>query len=1203
MTADGQDRDLRLRLLWVALAAALPLVIFAAVMIGIVSRLQQETITNGLQQTTAASVRSVDERISASLSALEILGTSRALEEGQGAALADRISRALARRPDWIALEVHERGGATRIYPADGTAAAAPVAGADASSIEAVIRYGEPHIGSILFAAGPGSEPVIPLSVPVFGDQGVSHVLTAYLRAWTINRTLRDQGLPTGWVIAVIDDGQRMLARTLSDSPEDPLLGTPPDPSVIEGISRGSSFFYSRTRTGEQVYTTAATSALTGWTVLLGTPAADMEAATRKSTLAVVGGGTTALAMALALGWLLIQSYARRETAERRMVALEAASAAERRSAAILESTTDGVFELDRDWRITFMNGRARHLLTGGTDDTGRIIWDVFPESISAEVRDRYRQAMDLQEPVEFEEFYPPVDAWHAVRLFPSPKGLAVYFQDVTERKRLGETLKHEQALLERVLETLPVGVFVIGADGGIVRTNAAAARIWEGERKVGIERYGEYKGWWVETGQPIKPKEWAAARAVFQGETSLGEVIDIECFDGSRKTIRNSTVPIRGDRGELAGAVAVIEDITGERIAQQALADSEVRYRAVVETAVDALVIIDESGIVQSFNRAAERIFGYAADEVIGRNVSLLMPERHRSGHDGYLSNYLLTGERKIIGIGREVDGLHRDGTPIPLELSIAEWWTGGRRFFTGIMRDVSRRREMERRLRQNLALLDTIIESCPDPIFVKDRDGRYLVANSAAGFVHGKLRSHLIGVPEQDLITFEGGITLVENDRRIMAAGHSETVEESVFSKGHNELRHYLATKVPLRDDTGEVIGIIGIARDITVRKAMEDELRQAKEGAEQANLAKSKFLAAASHDLRQPMQSLFLFSAALAPHVANDRGQKTLTLLERGLDTLKALLDSLLDVSRLDAGVINPEVGTVLLGEVIGDIEAAFTPVARAKGLRLRVEPSCAVTVRSDPMLLGRMIRNLVENALRYTEHGEVLIGCTVADAIARVEVADTGIGIPSDHLERIFEEFHQVGNIERDRSQGLGLGLAIVRRLSQLLDHPVWVRSEIGRGSVFAVDLPLGLSEAVTATQPCAPTPLAKSGLCALVVDDDVMVLTGLQVVLEGWGYEVLIAGSGDEALERLQEAGRTPDVVIVDYRLREGEIGTNVVRRVRDFIGHPVPGVLLTGETGSEFQHEAAANDLGLAHKPVTPRQLYGVLERQLRAAE
>ncbi|MHA7063038.1 ATP-binding protein [Azospirillum argentinense] len=238
----------------------------------------------------------------------------------------------------------------------------------------------------------------------------------------------------------------------------------------------------------------------------------------------------------------------------------------------------------------------------------------------------------------------------------------------------------------------------------------------------------------------------------------------------------------------------------------------------------------------------------------------------------------------------------------------------------------------------------------------------------------------------------------------------------------------------------------------------------------------------------------------------------------------------------------------------------------------------------------------------NALRYTEQGEIRLGCEVSDGTVRISVGDTGIGIPPEHLERIFEEFHQVANPERDRSQGLGLGLAIVKRLSKLLNHPVWVRSEPGKGSVFAIDVPLGSVEAVPAEALCTPAAAAGPGLVALVVDDDAMVLTGLRTVLEGWGYQVLIAGSGDEALEILRDAGRAPDVV-VDYRLREGEVEAAVVRRIREFVGRVVPGVLLTGETGSENQQEAAENELDLAHKPLTPPQLHSALERQMRVVE
>jgi len=901
--------------------------------------------------------------------------------------------------------------------------------------------------------------------------------------------------------------------------------------------------------------------------------------------------------------------------------------------------------------------------------------------------------------------------------------------RQIRQREQAERDLRQSNALLDQVLEHLPIGVFVIAADGRIVRVNPAAERIWGGARRVALDGYGAYKGWWADSKMPLEPQDWAAARAITWGETSLNEVIDIECFDGTRKTIRNAAVPLRTHDNGIAGAVALTEDITERHTAEQALRDSQARYRAIVDTAVDAMVIIDERGTVQSFNQAAERIFGYAADEVIGNNVSLLMPDPHQGTHDRYIGNYMRTGQRKIIGIGREVEGRHRDGKPIPLELSIAEWWAGDQRFFTGIMRDISRRLEAERRLKENLTLLDTIIESCPDPIFVKDRDGRYVVANSATGMVHGKLRNHLIGVVEHDLLPPEIGRTLRENDRRIMEAGHAQTFEESVFSKGHNEVRHYVSTKTPLWNGAGDVVGVIGFARDITdrkqaevalraseeryrglvetqsdlilrfgpdgrftfvndttcrafgrtrdelldthwtrvvepgdvervnaaiehartspdhratvearmltvngvrwyawegyaifdeaggfvelqavgrdvtERKAMEDALRQAKEEAEQANMAKSKFLAAASHDLRQPMQSLFLFSSALSAYVQHEKGQQTLVLLERGLDTLKALLDSLLDVSRLDAGVIKPEVVNTSLLPVVQDIANAYTPVAAGVGLTFRVHPSCNVLIRTDPLLLGRMIRNLVENAIRYTKQGGIEIGCHVFNDQARIEVRDTGIGVPPEHLDRIFEEFHQIGNNERDRSQGLGLGLAIVQRLSRLLGHPVEVESELRKGSTFSIEVPLGVTKPETMVAPCAPAAPSPRGRLALVIDDDARVLMALRTVLEGWGYEVVIAGSGDEALDRVRGMDRAPDVVLSDYRLRGGEVGTQVVLRIRDALGQPVPGVILTGETSPEHQREAACHGLGIAHKPVTPRQLQGALERQLRAVE
>lgn len=393
------------------------------------------------------------------------------------------------------------------------------------------------------------------------------------------------------------------------------------------------------------------------------------------------------------------------------------------------------------------------------------------------------------------------------------------------------------------------------------------------------------------------------------------------------------------------------------------------------------------------------------------------------------------------------------------------------------------------------------------------------------------------------------------------------------------------------PIRGAEGQVTGIFVEGHDVTEGKRAEESLRQAREEAERANIAKSKFLAAASHDLRQPMQSLFLFHDILKPHVAQG-GQEALKHLGRGLDAMRELLDSLLNISQLDAGIVQPSLEEFGVHQVIEQIGASYAPVAAAKGLEFRVA-TCRTVVRSDRTLLGRMVRNLLENAMRYTEAGWIAVECHEAGGYLSIEVHDSGIGIAPEHLERIWEEFHQVGNPERDRNRGLGLGLAIVRRLSCLLDHKVEVRSIPGQGSIFSIAVPCGSAE----PQPARTTKgiVAGHGWLALLVDDDPIVLLGLKATFEAWGYEVLAAGSADQALTLLEDCGRRPDVIVADYRLREGRSGTAAILRVRTKYGFEVPGIVLTGETGQEVRDAAAKLSLAIIHKPVTPRQLADAL--------
>lgn len=514
----------------------------------------------------------------------------------------------------------------------------------------------------------------------------------------------------------------------------------------------------------------------------------------------------------------------------------------------------------------------------------------------------------------------------------------------------------------------------------------------------------------------------------------------------------------------------------------------------------------------------------------------------------------------------------------------------------------DVTGRHRLQDDLERQRLLLETIIESTPDPVFSKDREGYYLMMNSAAAQVVGRNRNTSQGLRDEDIFPLEVAEELRGKDIRIMLAGKTEVTEERIPDLYLGGDRVFLTTRTPMRNSDGLVIGIIGISRDITRRKTAEEQLRQAKEEAERANLAKSKFLAAASHDLRQPLQSLILFAGVLKGYVDGPRGQQALKQLEHGLGTLKALLDSLLDVSQLDASIVKPEITDFPISAVLDGIAASYAPMASAKGLDWQVE-TCTGGVRSDMMLLGRVLRNLVENAVRYTKSGHIRIACRRVNDRLWIDVEDSGIGIPPEQLDCIFDEFHQVGNQARDRNQGLGLGLAIVRRIIDLLGHRIETRSRPGEGSIFSIELPLATTEA--ARLPVAGDAGSDQngqGRLVVVIDDDVMVLDSLETILTEWGYQAIAAISAEEAIAQIGQLGRRPDIVIADYRLQDGHTGTEAILAVRALFDYCIPGLILTGETDPKVLRECTGHDVGIAHKPVMPSQLGLALEQRINAA-
>ncbi len=401
-----------------------------------------------------------------------------------------------------------------------------------------------------------------------------------------------------------------------------------------------------------------------------------------------------------------------------------------------------------------------------------------------------------------------------------------------------------------------------------------------------------------------------------------------------------------------------------------------------------------------------------------------------------------------------------------------------------------------------------------------------------------------------------------------------------------------------LPYRTHDGQVEGLVITFNDITGRKHVAVALETAKREADLANTAKTRFLAAASHDLRQPLQTLSLLHALLADAV---QGEKARTLLARQDDTLgamAAMLDTLLDINQIEAGVVRAETATFPIGALLARLRDEFAYQATAKGLQLRVV-ACSEDVRSDPRLLEQIVRNLLSNALKYTEAGRILLGCRRHGRTLSVQVWDTGIGIPETESQAIFEEYHQVGNEARQRSRGLGLGLSIVQRLSTLLGHRIQVRSRHGAGSMFAVEMP------VAARPPSAESPARGAGTTAaealsaaagqggtiLVVEDDPDLRDLLGLLLEGEGHQVSTTGDGPAAIRLVEDGSVAPRLLLADFNLPGGMNGVQTIIRLRQAIGQAVPAIILTGDTSTATRRHVAANGCTQLDKPAKREEL------------
>jgi two-component system, sensor histidine kinase len=504
--------------------------------------------------------------------------------------------------------------------------------------------------------------------------------------------------------------------------------------------------------------------------------------------------------------------------------------------------------------------------------------------------------------------------------------------------------------------------------------------------------------------------------------------------------------------------------------------------------------------------------------------------------------------------------------------------------------------------------------LESSPDATIIIDASGTILFANHQLSALFGYHREEVTGMPVENLMPERFRGRHVANRERFAAAERVRPMGQGLDLYGRRKDGTEFPVEIslsPIREGASRLVA--AAIRDVTERKRAQVELIAAREAADRArqvadeardiadraNQAKSRFLATASHDLRQPLQSIALLHGTMR-RVLDDRAalEEALDYQDQAIGAMSRLLNALLDISKLESGAIKPNPTDFTVAAVFEELRQEFDSLAASKGLRLLVNSS-ADCVHSDPSLVGQVLRNLISNAIKYTRQGSVQLRSLRRPQSVRIEVLDTGIGIPADQIPLIYDEFYQVGVDTNTSRDGYGLGLSIVRRIVNLLGIRLDVQSEVGKGSTFAVELPPGAAEA--SLREVARSAVTTAGRNArrkvLLVEDDLAVRNATRMLLKAEGYEVLTAASLNEAKDLAGTA--EIDVLITDYHLSNRETGSQVIASVREIRGQELRAVLLTGDTSSAIREVTEDKLLRIARKPVKAGEFLALIKELL----
>lgn len=869
------------------------------------------------------------------------------------------------------------------------------------------------------------------------------------------------------------------------------------------------------------------------------------------------------------------------------------------------------------DWNLDtgeFYHDAAIKALIGYADDEIANQYEVWLELVHPEDRERVASAAAdhadgraLEFIVEHRKVHKDgSDRWFLTRgklvggSDRSPRRMIGTEVDMTDLKRTEIALQESEERY-RTLVVLSPDAVIVQRDGKFVYVNPAAVRFF------GARDASEILG--QETLQFIHPEHRTAIverRAVHSG---LGIFRDFQQLrfllpDGSERVGEGRVGAISWDG--LPASLAIIRDVTVRERMTRDLRESEERYRNLVELMPDAVMVSNEDHVLFA-NTGAARLHGIdLPEDMVGHKYLDLVHPESREASDFRRREILRTG--RYLG---PIDQLHLrvdTGESVFVEKLGRRILWRGKPAVLGMVRDISERRRMEGALRESEEFLRLITDSLPILVCYLGEDGRYRFVNKQYEEWFGLPRSEIIGWLAWDFVISRVEVEDKQQAREAIRTNVQKALSgEPVYyeaSRTYNDgqKRYVRNVLVPHFGDGPRPIGAFVLVFDITEVMEREEQILAARDAAEHANQSKSRFLASASHDLRQPLQALNLLTYVLSGKEVAPENRSLIRDMQHALSAMESVLNGLIDISKLEAGVVVPEIEDFPLEDLFEQMRSSFSLQAQEKGLNLRIRPTAAA-VRSDPNQLARILENLVSNAIRYTGEGGIVVGCRRRRGKAWIEVWDTGAGIPPNQIEKVFEEFYQLQNPARDRHKGMGLGLAIVHRTAHLLNHKVDVRSRLGRGSKFSVCVPLTeVSQYVSELPQPIDGDYDITGSNILVIEDDLSVLDATRRLLEGWGADVAAAPSADDALEKIADDDFLPDLVIADYSLPHRETGTQAVEILRAALGYDVSGIIITGDTAPDRVKEARAAGFHVLHKPVDARELRQLIGAMLHGA-